>query len=443
MKTQRSVESHVSQVSPQEATKAPCKWSTAPPDYDRILGFQLEELKFEGRYRQFVENGRLAGEFPRAQMWRNGQESTVTVWCSNDYLGMGQHPAVLEAMKTAIDTYGAGSGGTRNISGNHRPVVELERELAELHAKPAALVFSSGYVANLTVLETLARLLPECVFISDAHNHASMIHGIRSSGVEKFIFRHNDHQHLEDILSKFPASRPKIVAFESVYSMDGDIAPIGLLCDIAHRYGAITYLDEVHAVGMYGRTGAGVAERDAVGDRVDVIQATLAKAFGIVGGYIAASSTIIDAVRSFGSGFIFTTTVPPVVAAGALASVRHLKQSPIERRTLHERATLLRDRLKRSGLPVLDCASHIVPVMVGDPVLCKAASDYLLEKRHIYIQPINYPTVARGTERLRVTPGPCHSEAMVDDLVDALHETWVHLNLPFKAWIHTELEVRS
>lgn len=431
MKTQRSSGAHPLQVTPMEAAKASCKWSDAPPDYDRILEFQLEELKFEGRYRQFVENGRLAGGFPQARMWRGGKESTITVWCSNDYLGMGQHPAVLEAMKSAIDTFGAGSGGTRNISGNHRPVVDLERELAELHAKPAALVFSSGYVANLTVLETLAQLLPECVFVSDAHNHASMIHGIRSSRAEKFIFRHNDPQHLEEILSKFPASRPKIVAFESVYSMDGDIAPIGPLCDIAHRYGALTYLDEVHAVGMYGRTGAGVAEHDAVEDRVDVVQATLAKAFGVVGGYIAASSAIIDAVRSFGSGFIFTTTVPPVVAAGALASVRHLKNSTIERQTLHERATLLRGQLKKGGLPVMDCVSHIVPVMVGDPVLCKAASDYLLEKRQIYIQPINYPTVARGTERLRVTPGPCHSEAMIEDLVDALRETWVHLDLPF------------
>lgn len=430
MKTQRSVAPRTSQAASPESAKAPCKWSTAPPDYDRILGFQLEELRFEGRYRQFVENGRLAGEFPRARLWHGGKETTITVWCSNDYLGMGQHPAVLDAMKAAIDTYGAGSGGTRNISGNHRPVVELEKELAQLHNKPAALVFSSGYVANLTVLETLARLLPECVFVSDAHNHASMIHGIRSSGVEKFIFRHNDPQHLEDILTKLPASRPKIVAFESVYSMDGDIAPIGPLCDIARRYGALTYLDEVHAVGMYGRTGAGVAEHDAVEDRVDVIQATLAKAFGVVGGYIAASSAIIDAVRSFGSGFIFTTTVPPVVAAGALASVRHLKNSTIERQTLHERATLLRGQLKKGGLPVMDCVSHIVPVMVGDPVLCKAASDYLLEKRQIYIQPINYPTVARGTERLRITPGPCHSTAMIEDLVDALRETWVHLDLP-------------
>ncbi len=431
MKTQRSVAPRTSQAASPESAKAPCKWSTAPPDYDRILGFQLEELRFEGRYRQFVENGRLAGEFPRARLWHGGKETTITVWCSNDYLGMGQHPAVLDAMKAAIDTYGAGSGGTRNISGNHRPVVELEKELAQLHNKPAALVFSSGYVANLTVLETLARLLPECVFVSDAHNHASIIHGIRSSGVEKFIFRHNDPQHLEDILTKLPASRPKIVAFESVYSMDGDIAPIGPLCDIARRYGALTYLDEVHAVGMYGRTGAGVAEHDAVEDRVDVIQATLAKAFGVVGGYIAASSAIIDAVRSFGSGFIFTTTVPPVVAAGALASVRHLKNSTIERQTLHERATLLRGQLKKGGLPVMDCVSHIVPVMVGDPVLCKAASDYLLEKRQIYIQPINYPTVARGTERLRITPGPCHSTAMIEDLVDALRETWVHLDLPF------------
>ena len=442
MKKQSSIGAQASANLPPKVHKAPCKWSTSHPDYDRILGFQLDDLKFEGRYRQFVENGRVAGEFPRAQMWRNGQESTVTVWCSNDYLGMGQHPTVLDAMKTAIDTYGAGSGGTRNISGNHRPVVELERELAELHNKPAALVFSSGYVANLTVLETLARLLPECAFISDAHNHASMIHGIRSSGVDKFIFRHNDHQHLEDILSKLPASRPKIVAFESVYSMDGDIAPIGLLCDIAHRYGALTYLDEVHAVGMYGATGAGVAERDAVGDRVDVVQGTLAKAFGIVGGYIAASSTIVDAVRSFGSGFIFTTTVPPVVAAGALASVRHLKCSQFERQTLHEKALQLRSRLKNSGLPILDCVSHIVPVMVGDPVLCKAASDYLLEKRSIYIQPINFPTVPRGTERLRVTPGPCHSEAMIDDLVDALRETWVHLGLPFTSSAHHGAEAR-
>ena len=430
MKTHRSVGSQHSHVLQQHAAKPPCKWSNAPPDYDRILGFQIEELKFEGRYRQFIENGRLVGDFPRAQMWRNGQVSTVTVWCSNDYLGMGQHPIVLDAMKTAIETFGAGSGGTRNISGNHRPVVELERELAHLHDKPAALVFSSGYVANLTVLETLAKLLPECVLISDANNHASMIHGIRSSGVEKFIFRHNDHNHLEEILAKLPTSRPKIVAFESVYSMDGDIAPIGLLCDIAHRYGALTYLDEVHAVGMYGRTGAGVAERDGVADRVDVIQATLAKAIGVIGGYIAASSTVIDAVRCCGSGFIFTTTAPPVVAAGALASVRHLKASSVERQKLHEHAALLRSRLKRGGLPVLDCVSHIVPVMVRDPVLCKAASDYLLEKRNIYIQPINYPTVARGTERLRITPGPCHSEAMINDLVDALRETWRHLDLP-------------
>jgi 5-aminolevulinate synthase len=403
----------------------------ARPNYDRLFAASLDALRREGRYRVFHPHRRVAGRFPQSVLRTPaGDERTITVWCSNDYLGMGQHPAVIAAMKQALDTLGAGAGGTRNISGNHQPIVDLERELAALHDKPAALVFSSGYVANEAALSTLGRLLPDCVILSDELNHASMIHGIRGSGVEKLIFRHNDVAHLDHLLARLPPERCKIVAFESVYSMDADIAPIGEICDVAARHGALTYLDEVHAVGMYGPTGAGVAERDGVGHRIDLVQGTLAKAFGVIGGYIAGSAPLVDAVRSHASGFIFTSAMPPVVAAGALASIRHLRASGKERMALHQRARAVALRLKAAGLPVMPTESHIVPVLVGAAAACKQASDRLLDVHGIYIQPINYPTVPRGTERLRITPTPCHDDAMIEQLVVALRETWTALGLP-------------
>ncbi|RIK96289.1 MAG: 5-aminolevulinate synthase [Proteobacteria bacterium] len=403
----------------------------ARPDYDRLFAASIDALRREGRYRVFHPHRRIAGRFPQSVLRTpTGAERTITVWCSNDYLGMGQHPDVIAAMKAALDTLGAGAGGTRNISGNHEPIVELERELAALHDKPAALVFSSGYVANEAALSTLARLLPDCVILSDELNHASMIQGIRASGVEKLIFRHNDVAHLDNLLAQLPRERCKIVAFESVYSMDADIAPIGEICDVAARHGALSYLDEVHAVGMYGPTGAGVAERDGVGHRVDLVQGTLAKAFGVIGGYIAGSAPLVDAVRSHASGFIFTSAMPPVVAAGALASIRHLRASGKERMALHQRARAVALRLKAAGLPVMPTESHIVPVLVGEAAACKQASDRLLDVHGIYIQPINYPTVPRGAERLRITPTPCHDDAMIEALVVALRETWTALGLP-------------
>jgi 5-aminolevulinate synthase len=403
-------------------------------DYEAFFASHLRRLHDEGRYRVFAELERIVGAFPRARLHREGQEPRdVTVWCSNDYLAMGQHPAVVEAMRQAIDAQGSGAGGTRNISGTNTLHAALERELAALHEKEAALVFTSGYVANETTLQTLGALLPGCELYSDALNHASMIAGIRHSGAVRRIFRHNDVAHLEELLAGADPSTPKIVAFESVYSMDGDVSPIGEICDMAHRYGALTYLDEVHAVGMYGARGAGVAERDGALDKVDIVQGTLAKAFGVVGGYIASTAAAVDFVRSCGTGFIFTTSLPPAIAAAALASVRHVSAHPDLRVRHQERAASLKRKLAVAGLPVMDSATHIVPVFVGDAALCKQASDLLLERHAIYVQPINYPTVARGTERLRLTPTPLHGDEDMARLVSALQDVWQTLGLGLRA----------
>ena len=392
-------------------------------DYEAFFAGHLRRLHDEGRYRVFAELERIVGAFPRARLHREGQPPRdVTVWCSNDYLAMGQHPTVVEAMRQAIDAQGSGAGGTRNISGTNT-----------LHAKEAALVFTSGYVANETTLQTLGALLPGCELYSDALNHASMIAGIRHSGAVRRIFRHNDVAHLEELLAGADPSTPKIVAFESVYSMDGDVSPIGEICDVARRYGALTYLDEVHAVGMYGARGAGVAERDGALGKVDIVQGTLAKAFGVVGGYIASTAATIDFVRSCGSGFIFTTSLPPAIAAAALASVRHVSAHPDLRVRHQERAATLKRKLAVAGLPVMPSATHIVPVFVGDAALCKQASDLLLERHAIYVQPINYPTVARGTERLRLTPTPLHGDDEMARLVAALQDVWQTLGLGLRA----------
>jgi 5-aminolevulinate synthase len=394
-------------------------------DYERFFKTRLDALRAEGRYRVFADLERRAGAYPRAIDHKRRAE--ITVWCSNDYLGMGQHPAVLAAMHEALDRVGAGAGGTRNISGTTHYHVLLEQELASLHGTEAALVFSSGYVANDAALATLASHLPGCIVLSDAYNHNSMIEGIRHGRTDKQIFRHNDPADLDRRLSDIDPARAKLVAFESVYSMDGDIAPIAELCDVAERHGAMTYLDEVHAVGLYGPTGAGIAERDGVADRIDVIQGTLAKGFGLVGGYIAGSVAMCDFVRSHAQGFIFTTAMPPAIAAGAVASIRHVKGAHELRRRHQERAQLLKRRLMEVQLPVMPSESHIVPVLVGDAHLCKEASDALMERHNIYVQPINYPTVPRGTERLRFTPSPQHSDEDIDRLVAALRDVWSRL----------------
>jgi len=393
-------------------------------DYESRFRQHLESLHAEGRYRIFADLKRRCGSYPTADHFSDQGIRDVTVWCSNDYLGMSQHPVVREAMHQAIEEVGAGAGGTRNIAGTSHYHVELEAELADLHGKEAALLFTSAYIANDSTLSTLQRLMPGLVIFSDEKNHASMIEGIRRGGGEKYIFRHNDIEHLEELLNKVPAAAPKIIAFESVYSMDGHLAPVAAICDLAEKYGALTYLDEVHAVGLYGKRGGGIAEREGVMDRIDIINGTLAKGFGVMGGYIAASAACCDAIRSYAPGFIFTTSLAPAVAAGALASIRHLKRSEIERARLRERVKTVKRLMGEARLPVVENPSHIVPVMVGDPVHCKAVTDTLLTQYRIYVQPINYPTVPRGTERMRFTPSPVHSDAQVTALIEALRELW-------------------
>jgi 5-aminolevulinate synthase len=391
-------------------------------DYDRIFRSAIDRLHDEGRYRVFIDILRTKGSFPNAHCFGGNGPKPITVWCSNDYLCMGQHPAVVEAMEKALHEVGAGSGGTRNISGNSHYHTELELELASLHGKEGALLFTSGYVSNEAALSTLGKLLPGCVIFSDELNHASMIAGIKNSGCEKRVFRHNDLDHLEELLAATDADAPKLVAFESVYSMDADIAPIEAICDLADQYNALTYLDEVHAVGMYGDHGGGISERDNVAERLTIIEGTLGKAFGVMGGYITADRTIIDCIRSYAPGFIFTTSLSPVLVAGALASVRHLRQSNEERRVQQESAAMLKAKFAAANLPVMPSVTHIVPLLVGCPVKAKRISDILLAEYGLYVQPINFPTVPRGTERLRFTPGPQHSADMMDELVGALVE---------------------
>jgi 5-aminolevulinate synthase len=394
-------------------------------NYDAVFEKAIDRLHAEGRYRVFIDILRNKGNYPNARCFagHNGPKD-ITVWCSNDYLCMGQHPKVITAMEDALHDVGAGSGGTRNIGGNTHYHVELEHELADLHGKDGALLFTSGYVSNDATLSTLAKVLPGCIIYSDELNHASMIAGIRNAGCEKRVWRHNDLAHLEELLAADDPEAPKLIAFESVYSMDGDVAPIGAVCDLADKYNALTYCDEVHAVGMYGARGGGISERDEVADRVTIIEGTLGKAFGVMGGYIAADQKIIDVIRSYAPGFIFTTSLSPVLVAGVLASVRHLKASSEERTAQHANAAMLKTLFADAGLPVMVSNTHIVPLMVGDPVKAKKISDILLAEYGVYVQPINYPTVPRGTERLRFTPGPQHTEAMMRDLTSALIEIW-------------------
>ena len=393
-------------------------------DFEALFAEKLDGLHKEGRYRVFADLERRRGDFPRAIRHADGGWSEITVWCSNDYLGMGQHPAVLAAMHEALDRCGSGAGGTRNISGTNHYHVLLERELADLHGKEAALLFTSGYVSNWATLGTLGSYIPGAVIFSDEKNHASMIEGIRHSKAEKRIWKHNDPKDLDRLLSEYGRDVPKIIAFESVYSMDGDIAPLKEICDVADMHRAMTYLDEVHAVGLYGPRGGGIAEREGLADRITIIEGTLAKAFGVVGGYITGSAKLCDFIRSFASGFIFTTSPPPHVAAGALSAVRHLKESDVERELHCDRVAKVRTRLDQIGIPHVPNPSHIVPVMVGDASKCKWISDSLLDSYGVYIQPINYPTVPRKTERLRITPSPLHSDADIDHLISALSELW-------------------
>jgi len=403
-------------------------------DYNNYFSDALARLQSERRYRVFADLERIADRFPHA-VWHSPQgPRDVVIWCSNDYLGMGQNPKVIGAMVETARRAGTGAGGTRNIAGNNHPLVELERELADLHRKRAALVFTSGYVSNETGISTIAKLMPNCLILSDAWNHNSMIEGVRQAGCDKQVFRHNDVMHLEALLAASSPNRPKLIVFESLYSMDGDIAPVRTICDLANRYGAMTYVDEVHAVGMYGARGAGIGEREGVMDRIDVIEGTLAKAFGCIGGYIAGSAELIDAVRSYAPGFIFTTALPPPVAAAATAAIRHLKTSELERQRHQEQAARTKAVLTAAGLPLMASPTHILPVYVGDPELCRAASDLLLWHHGIYIQPINYPTVPKGTERLRLTPGPCHDDALIDALAEAMVDVWQRLELPLKRY---------
>ena len=397
--------------------------------YDAFFSDALARLKEERRYRVFADLERIAGRFPHARWHSSHGPRPVVVWCSNDYLGMGQHPKVIGAMVETATRMGTGAGGTRNIAGTNHPLVELEGELAELHRKEGALVFTSGYVSNETGIATIARLLPNCLILSDARNHNSMVEGVRQANCDKRIFRHNDTDHLEALLQAADPGRPKLIVFESLYSMDGDVAPVKRICDLAERYGALTYVDEVHAVGMYGARGAGMVEQQGAMDRVDVIEGTLAKAFGCLGGYIAGKAVVVDAVRSYAAGFIFTTALPPAICAAATAAIRHLKASSWERERHQDRAARTKAVLNAAGLPVMPSETHIVPVLVGDPERCKAASDLLLEEHGIYIQPINYPTVAKGSERLRITPSPYHDDALIDDLARALVAVWNRLGL--------------
>jgi len=401
-------------------------------DYSQFFRTALSRLHDERRYRVFADLERVAGRFPHA-VWHSPKGTrNVVIWCSNDYLGMGQHPKVVGAMVETATRVGTGAGGTRNIAGTHHPLVQLEHELADLHGKKAALLFTSGYVSNETGISTIAKLIPNCLILSDALNHNSMIEGVRQAGCGRQIFRHSDMAHLEELLRAAGPDRPKLIVCESLYSMDGDIAPLSKICDLAEKYGAMTYVDEVHAVGMYGPRGGGIAERDGVMHRIDILEGTLAKAFGCLGGYIAASAEIVDAVRSYSPGFIFTTALPPAICSAATAAIRHLKTSSWERERHQERAARTKGILIAAGLPVMSSDTHIVPLFVGDPEKCKQASDLLLEEHGIYIQPINYPTVAKGTERLRITPSPYHDDALIDQLAEALLQVWGQLGLPVK-----------